>query len=263
MQIQVLMGAIRVQIRAIAANVIKEAIRQKIIYVTVLFALLLFAIEPMIPSFKVGLRVQLFGDIALGIAYLAIAVIAIAISVNQVPKEIERRTIYNIFSKPVRRTDFLVGKYLGVLVVLAICASLMGVAIFGFIYVYFGKVAYGIFQGVGMMLLEASLISAFATLVSTLVSPTINVFACILFYFMGHVKNDALANVIKDGSPASTLGLALKYTLPSLENFNVSEAVARSVILKANFILGLLLYALVFIIIFLTIASFFLRDKEL
>ncbi len=251
------------QIRAIAANVIKEAIRQKIIYVIVLFTFLLFAIEPAIPSFKVGLRTQLFGDIALGVAYLAIAVIAIAISVNQVPKEIERRTIYNIFSKPVRRADFLVGKYLGVLVMLAICASLMGLAIFGFIYIYFGKVAYGIFQGVGMMLLEAALISAFATLVSTLVSPTINVFACILFYFVGHVKNDALANAIKAGGSTSALGLALKYTLPSLENFNVSEVVARGIILKTDFMLGLLLYTLVFIVIFLTIASFSLSRKEL
>lgn len=240
------MEVLWVRARAIAVNVIKEAIRQKIIYITVLFTFLLFAIEPMIPSFKVGLRVQLFGDIALGVAYLAIAVIAVAISVNQVPKEIEQRTIYNILSKPVRRADFLIGKYLGILVVLGACGALMGLAIFGFIYAYFEKVAYGIFQGIAMMFLEAALISAFAILVSTLASPTVNVFACILFYFVGHVK-----------------GGTLKYILPSLENFNVNEIVARGIVLKANFVLESLLYALAYIAVFLMIASFSLARKEL
>ncbi|MCL6472960.1 MAG: ABC transporter permease [Firmicutes bacterium] len=251
------------KISAIAINVIREAVRQKIIYVTVLFAFLLFAIEPMIPTFRVGLRMQLFSDIALGIAYLAIAIIAIAVSVNQVPGEIDRRTIYNVFSKPVRRADFLVGKYLGILAVIVACAILMGTAIAGFVYIYFGKLSLGIFQGVVMMGLEAAILSAFALLMSTFVSPVVNVFACILFYFVGHVKNDALAGAMESSGAAKTIALALKYLLPSLENFNVSEPAARGITIKTSFMVESLLYSAIFSAVFLAVASLALSRKEL
>ncbi|HZD60307.1 MAG TPA: ABC transporter permease subunit [Anaerolineae bacterium] len=250
-------------IRAIAGNVIREAIRQKIVYVTVLFTLLLFAIEPSIPSFKVGLRIQLFQDIALGVAYIAIAILAIALTVNQVPGEVERRTIYNIFSKPVRRSDYLIGKYIGVLVVIAACALIMGFAVFGFAFAYFGKLSFGLFQGIGMTVLEAALISAFALLMSTFVSPTVNVFACILFYFVGHVKNGALTPTLESGGASHAVGLVLKYLLPSLENFNANEAIARGVMLKSDFLLEVFLYALAFSAALLVIASLSLNRKEL
>lgn len=253
----------QVAIRAIAANVIREAIRQKIIYVTVLFTLVLFAVEPMLPSFKVGLRVQLFDDIALGIAYLAIGIIAVALAVNQVPGEVEKRTIYNVLSKPVRRSDFLIGKYLGVVVVLFACSLLMGLSIFGFTFGYFGKVSYGILQGTVTTFLEGALLSAFAILISTFATPTVNVFICIFFYFIGHVKNDALQSLIESSGISRALGLALKYLLPSLENFNASEAVARGVIIQPIFLVELLLYTVLFIAVFLTGASFVLARKEI
>lgn len=253
----------RVAVKAIAGNVIREAIRQKIIYVTVLFALLLFAIEPILPSFKVGLKIQLFQDIALGVAYIAIAILAIALSVNQVPGEIEKRTIYNVLSKPVRRGDFLVGKYLGILAVLTACAALMGIAIFGFSFAYFGRLSYGVFQGMLTATFEAALISAFALLISTFASPTVNVFTCLLFYFVGHVKNDALVAALQGDGAIRLVRIVLKYFLPSLENFNVNEAVARGLVVKPLFLLELLLYAIAFSATFLVVASVTLRRKEI
>lgn len=250
-------------ISAIAGRVVREAIRQKVVYVTVLFTLLLFSIEPMLPSFKVGLRIQLFGDIALGIAYIALAIIAIAISVNQLPAEIEKRTIYNILSKPVHRSEFLVGKYVGTIVVLFVCALLMGLAIVGFVFGYFGQVSYGILQGVATAFFESILISAFATLVSTFASPTVNVFVCLLFYFIGHVKNNAVAPMIKSDGLSQGAGLMLKYLLPSLENFNVNEAAARGVVLKVPLLLELFLYAIVFSAVFLVGGSFIFARKEI
>ncbi len=250
-------------VRAIAANVVREAIRQKIIYVTMLFTLLLFAVEPMLPSFNVGVRVQLFGDIALGVEYLAISVIAVALSVNQIPSEIEKRTIYNVLSKPVRRSSFVLGKYLGVLIIIAICSLIMGTAIFAFAFAYFGSTSLGLYQGVLAAGLEASLISAFAVLISTFASPTVNVFACLLFYFVGHVKNDFLRIAFGSINATNPLPLILKYALPSLENFNVNEMVARGVILSPYFAIELALYAATFSIVFLSLASLALSRKEL
>jgi ABC-type transport system involved in multi-copper enzyme maturation permease subunit len=250
-------------IRAIMTNVIRDALRQKIVYVTVLFTFLLFSIEPMLPSFQVGLHVQLFNDIALGVSYLAIAILAVALSVNQLPSEIEKRTIYNVLSKPIRRIDFLIGKFLGIQVVLFTCALIMGIAITVFTYVFFGKIQPGLLQGIGMEFLEASLISAFAIFVSTFVSPTVNVFACILFYFAGHIKTGLLNAIAGDDKTLGVPASIITAIIPSLENFNVNEAIARGVVLKTSLIVELLLYAVIFDAALLLAASIALSKKEL
>ncbi|MHB0976862.1 MAG: ABC transporter permease subunit [Candidatus Aquicultorales bacterium] len=250
-------------IKAIAWNVIREAFRQKILYVTLLFSLMLLALEPMLPSFKVGLRIQLFQDLALGVAYLAMGILAVALSINQVPKEIEKRTIHNVLSKPVRRGDYLVGKYIGVVVVLALCGFLMALSVVGFAYANFGTFSTGLFEGMLTASLEAALIAAFAILISTFASPTVNVFACILFYFAGHVKNDALAAMTEAGGPPSILAAVFKYAFPSLENFNVNEAVARGLLVRPAFMLELLVYTVAFAAIFLMIGAYALGRKEL
>jgi ABC-type transport system involved in multi-copper enzyme maturation permease subunit len=250
-------------IRAIILNVIREALRQKIIYVTILFTFLLFGIEPMLPSFQVGLRIQLFNDIALGISYLAVAILAVALSVNQLPSEIEKRTIYNVFSKPLRRIEFLVGKFLGVQIVLFSCVIIMGFAISLFTFIFFDKLQIGLLQGICVEFMEGAVISAFAILMSTFVSPTVNVFACVLFYFVGHVKNGIMTGIMDSGGASGILGKILYYCLPSLENFNVNEAVARGVTLKTVFVAELAVYAIVFVAVFLSIASLVLSKKEL
>jgi ABC-type transport system involved in multi-copper enzyme maturation permease subunit len=250
-------------IRAIILNVIREALRQKIIYVTILFTFLLFGIEPMLPSFQVGLRIQLFNDIALGISYLAVAILAVALSVNQLPSEIEKRTIYNVFSKPVRRIEFLVGKFLGVQIVLFSCVVLMGIAISLFTFIFFETFQTGLLQGICIEFMEGAIISSFAILMSTFVSPTVNVFACILFYFAGHVKNSIMSGVANSGGLNGMLGKIIYYCLPSLENFNVNEAVARGMTLKTVLVAELAVYAIVFVAIFLSIASLILSKKEL
>lgn len=250
-------------VRAIALNVMREAIRQKIIYVTVIFTLALFAFEPMLPSFKVGLRAQLFNDMSLSFAYLSIGIIAVALSVNQVPGEIEKRTIYNVLSKPVGKSDFLIGKYLGILAMLFACSLLMGLAIFGFNLAYFGQVSFGLLQGVAMSFLEVALLSAFAVFVSTFMTPTVSVFMCMFLYFVGHLKNDAAETLARGSAAARGLGLAIKYLLPSLGDFNLNEAVARGVILKPVLMVQLFLYAGLFIAIFLTGASVALARKEI
>lgn len=250
-------------VRAIAFNVIRDAIRQKIVYVTLVFALILFSVEPMLPSFKVGLRVQLFNDIALAVAYFAIAVIAVALSVNQVPGEVEKRTIYNVLSKPIGRGGYLIGKYLGVLAVLFVCSVLIGAAILGFTLGFFGQATLVILEGVATAFFEGALLSAFAIFISTFATPTVNVFICIFLFFVGHVKNDAAASLAKSSAAGRGLGFAVKYLIPSLGDFNINEAVSRGVAAKPVFVVELLLYAVLFITVFLIGASFTLAGKEL
>ncbi|MCK4777829.1 MAG: ABC transporter permease subunit, partial [Actinomycetia bacterium] len=107
-------------IRTILFEVVKDAIRKKILYFIFLLTFFLLALTPKLPSFEVGVQIALYRDISLGLSLISIVLLSIFLSVNQIPGEIEKKTIYNILSKPIKRYQFLIAKFLGILSILAL-----------------------------------------------------------------------------------------------------------------------------------------------
>src|SRR5687767_7508276 len=105
---------------AIARNAFREAVRDRVLYNLVLFVLLLIGVSVFIGELSGGQERKIIVDLGLSAALIFGAFIAIFVGVGLVYKEIERRTIYAIFSKPVGRGEFIVGKYLGLCLTLLV-----------------------------------------------------------------------------------------------------------------------------------------------
>src|SRR5579863_10131303 len=110
---------------SIAAQTFKESVRDRVLYNLIAFALLMIGAAILFGSISVGVR-EIF-LINLGLSSISIfgLLIAIFIGISLVWKEIDRRTIYNILSKPVSRAEFIVGKYCGLLLTLVINTAIM------------------------------------------------------------------------------------------------------------------------------------------
>src|SRR4026209_2391542 len=117
------------RIGAIARNAFREAVRDRVLYNLVLFVLLLTAAAVFIGELSGGQERKIIVDLGLSAMLLFGVFIAIFVGVGLVYKEIERRTIYAIFAKPVGRGEFLVGKYLGLCLTLAINVLAMGAGV--------------------------------------------------------------------------------------------------------------------------------------
>ncbi len=247
-------------VRTIAINTIAEAVRKKIVYVIFLVALALILSAPSLPSFNVGVRVTLFLNIALGLSSLTLAILSLALSVNQIPAEIEKKTIYNILSKPVSRTQFLLGKFIGVALTLFIISLLIGCLSLTFTYFYFNHWQPTIFLGLLTIYFESIVLAAFAFFCSTFSTPTISTFLTVLFYFIGHVKNTLLELAEKSLSPL--IVKTFYYLLPSLENFNLNDAVSHQIEITLSFLGNLFLYALIFTFIFLLLSKIVFERKD-
>ena len=96
------------RITAIARNAFREAVRDRVLYNLVLFVLLLTAAAIFIGELSGGQERKIIVDLGLSAMLLFGVFIAIFVGVGLVYKEIERRTIYAVFSKPVGRGEFLV-----------------------------------------------------------------------------------------------------------------------------------------------------------
>src|SRR6266566_2077573 len=116
-------------ILAIARNTFREAVRDRVLYNLVLFVLLLTACAVFIGELSGGQERKIIVDLGLSAMLLFGVFIAIFVGVGLVYKEIERRTVYAIFSKPVGRGEFLLGKYFGLCLTLLVNVAVMGAGV--------------------------------------------------------------------------------------------------------------------------------------
>src|SRR5512141_2969644 len=117
------------RIVAIARNTFREAVRDRVLYNLVLFVLLLTGAAVFIGELSGGQERKIIVDLGLSAMLLFGVFIAIFVGVGLVYKEIERRTVYSIFSKPVGRGEFLLGKYFGLCLTLLVNVGVMGAAV--------------------------------------------------------------------------------------------------------------------------------------
>jgi len=249
----------------LALNVVKDTARRKLFYVVFLFGLAVMALSTLLPTFELGMRSQFLKDISLSLTSLFGVVLAVVLSVNQVPGEIESRTIYNILSKPVSRSQYLLGKYLGVLADLAIILLIMGLEILVLVAARAHTASPVIFQGVFTIFLECAIIAAFCLFLSTFATAPVNVFATILFYLLCHVKTDFLHRTLVEGTNGFTKVLAWPayYLLPNLENYNISQQVGYSKGVSAGYLLRVSGYAILFVVLFLFLGYLVFRRKDI
>jgi len=115
------------RIAAIATHTFKEAVRDRILVLFVMFAFAMMAASTVLSWLTVGSELKIVTDLGLGALALFGTMIAIFIGITLVHKEVEKKTIYAVLAKPVSRWEFLVGKYFGLMLTLAVVTGLMAV----------------------------------------------------------------------------------------------------------------------------------------
>lgn len=156
-------------LRAIAVTTFRELIRSKVLYVVIFFAIMIIGIAALFGAFTIGDQVVVvkdFGLFSISIFSVAFAVISGA---SLLHKELSKKTIYNILSKPVHRYEFLLGKYLGILLTVALLIVLMGVGLLAFTFILEQRVDMLLLYAYAGIFLEMVILCAYAIFFSSLV----------------------------------------------------------------------------------------------
>ena len=114
------------RIAAIGKNTFTELVRQKVFYFLLLFALLVIGNSAFVSKLSFQEEFQMLKDVALGAMSVFLCLLAILTTAMLLPRDLEDRTIFTILSKPVPRYEYLLGKLLGVLILLTLSALIMG-----------------------------------------------------------------------------------------------------------------------------------------
>jgi ABC-type transport system involved in multi-copper enzyme maturation permease subunit len=248
----------------LTVTVLKDTARRKLFYVVLLFGLAVVALTPALPTFELGARAQFLRDISISMTSLFAVILAAVLAITQLPSDIDKRTIYNVLSKPVSRRQYLMGKYAGVALALAIILALMGFEILVLLLARAQVFSPVVLQGVFAVFLEASVIASFCICFSTFLTLPVNVFATTLFYLLCHVKSGFLyEKLVEPGGPLRFITWPLYYLIPNLENFNIAENVGYGGGVTWQYLLRITGYAAMFVALFLIVGYLVFMRKDL
>src|SRR5881394_4067214 len=259
-------GFARRRVAAIARNAFREAVRDRVLYNLVVFALLLIAGAIFLGELSAGQEAKIIVDLGLSAILLFGVLIAIFVGVGLVYKEIERRTLYAILSKPIGRGQFLVGKYLGLCLTLLVNVLVMGVGVcLALIYVSRGwdPLAAKIWPAILLIYFELTIMTAVALLFSTFSSPALSALLTFFVFLIGHFSGD-LKNLASTSSSASARVVfrALYYLLPNLTTYSVITPAAHGVTPDAQTLALGAAYAVVYVTVVLAAATMIFSGRN-
>jgi len=260
----------------VAGAVFRESVRDRVPYAMVMFAILLMAASFLISQLTAGQDMKIIKDLGLAAMSIFGLLIAVFLGIGLVSKEVERKSIFALLTKPVSRTQFILGKYAGLVGTLIVNLSVMTVA-------YYAVLAYmryaaplgvqaswpapaldpRLLVAILLIIAELAVVTAIALFFSTFSSPLLSTLLTLGLWVAGHFNSD-LRNfgAVVDSAPVIAIARALYYLLPNLAPFDVKADVVHGLPVSAQHVLLTLVYAGIYSGALLTAAVAIFRRRD-
>lgn len=251
----------------VAANTFREAVRDRVLYNLVFFALLMMVAAILVGQISIDIEKSVI--ISLGLTAISVIgiFIAIFIGVGLVSKEMDKRTLYALLAKPLKRWEFILGKYFGLLMTLTVNTAAMALGLYAALWTVKHPLTASdgyVLVAVYLILLKLALIVALAMLFSCFTTPFLAILFTAGIYVAGVFAGDLRVLKVVTMEPATVKLLRLiSYALPNFENFNVMGAVAHGRGVPGVLIGNATLYAVIYAAIVLAVAAVVFSRRNL
>jgi ABC-type transport system involved in multi-copper enzyme maturation permease subunit len=255
------------RIFSVALNTFREAVRDRVLYNLVFFALLMMAAAIFVGQISLGIESTIIVSLGLSAISIIGLLIAVFIGVGLVSKEMDKRTLYALLSKPIRRWEFLVGKFAGLVLTLTVNTAAMAAGLF--LALLFVKRTMenndtAILVAVYFILLKIAIVVALALLFSCFTSQLLAILFTAGLYLAGLFIHEMRNLSGSKVSPVMQLLFSwISYILPNFENFNIMAAAAHGKSVPGSLILQSTAYAAIYCLIVLAAASVVFSRRNL
>lgn len=243
----------------VAINTFREAVRDRVLYNLVVFALLMIGAAILVGQISIGIERLVIVNLGLSAISIFGLVMAIFIGVGLVYKEIEKRTLYTLLSKPIRRWEFLVGKYAGLVLTLVINTAFMTIGLAAaLLYVgrSFVRADLSILVAVYFILLSLALVTAIALFFSCFSSPMLSTLFTLGIYVTGIFAADIRDfGALTKNSFLKGATSVVYYLIPNFHNFNSIAAAAHGESIPFSLVWQNTAYALIYVVLLLIASS--------
>ncbi|HUM04154.1 MAG TPA: ABC transporter permease [Terriglobales bacterium] len=237
------------RIANVAFNTFREAVRDRVLYNLIAFALLLSAAAILVGQISIDIERLVVVNLGLTAVTLFGVVIAIFIGIGLVSKEIEKRTLYTVLSRPVRRWEFVVGKFLGLTGTLLVNTFFMAIGVFlALLYVsrHFERGDFSITAALYFIILQFLIVCSLALLFSSFSSPLLSAVFTFALFVIGSLAEDLRGFAAAAKGITAMLAGTVAYLVPNFSAMNVVNQVAHGEPVSGQLILCNTVYALLY-----------------
>jgi ABC-type transport system involved in multi-copper enzyme maturation permease subunit len=247
----------------ITAGVLKDSIRQPVYYFLIIFFSLLILTTRIITTFGFGFEINMIREMGISSVTLCGLLISILASPGIISEDIRDRTILVVFAKPVSKMEFILGKYIGIMLAI-LCAFFFLTPAFGLTLWWKGDVLqYGnIIKTIILSYESVAIITAISLTLSIFLPIAFNAVVCFFVYAAGHLSPYVCGRLIEKGGISQFAGNVIYSFLPNLENFNVSSALAVGTHVPNGYVAITTFYCMMYTGIVLFLATTILEKKE-
>ena len=258
------------KVLAISLNTFREAARNKVLYSLLFFAVVVIVGSLAFGSLSVAEEARLTTDLGLAGMSLFSVIIAVFVGVNLVYKELERKTVYSIIPKPIHRYQFVVGKFLGMVITLVVQLVVMTLVLLVVMAVQEAPIGGPLARMVALILLEVVVITAVAVLFSSFSTPFLSgLFTAGIFVVGRNVADIRLAADRMDNRHLATLLKTISRVVPDLRYFYATgaQAVTGHVSVHGAFpdwgyVVGAAVYAVLYATLALMLAALLFSRRD-
>lgn len=256
------------RVLAIALNTFTQLVRMKVFYFLLIFSVLIIGANLLFLNFTFEQELKILQDVSFGAMTLFASIFSIVGTALLIPKDIEDRTLYTILTKPVPRFEYLIGKLLGILFLVAVSLVLMSILFFAVLYmrqhgilaeetnqfrgqptpeqlsslketIFSQGLRLELINGVIAVFLKASVAAAIALVVSTFASSTLfTIIVSLVIYFIGHAQSMALDYYFPEGDMHGAvqrfIAGIVAIIFPNLQMFNVVDGIVSGQSVPVN-----------------------------
>lgn len=219
------------RVGTVALNTFREAVRDRVLYNLVFFALVMMAAAILVGQISVDIENIVIVSLGLSAISMIGLLISVFIGVGLVSKEIDKRTLYALLAKPLRRWEFLLGKFGGLALTLTVNTAAMAAGLFLVMFYVkhsIERADVAVLVAVYFILLKLALVVALAMLFSCFTTPLLAILFTAGLYIAGLFVHEMRNLQPGTTTPALTSLLRwISYLLPNFENFDVMGAAAH------------------------------------
>jgi Cu-processing system permease protein len=240
---------VNTRIAYIAANTFREAVRDRVLYNLIAFAVLLSGAAILVGQISIDIEKLVVINLGLTAVSLFGVVIAIFIGIGLVSKEIERRTLYTVLSRPVRRWEFIVGKFFGLAGTLVVNALFMAIGVFAaLLYVahQFQRADGWVLVALYFIILQFLIICSLALLFSSFSTPLLSALFAFSLFVIGTFSEDLRGFAAMATGVTKWLATGVAYLVPNFSALNVIGSVAHGQPVSGQLIFYNTAYALLY-----------------
>ncbi len=253
-----------IRIWAIAHNAFRETIRDKILYLLLLFLLLMVGASLYLPQVAITADQKILQDVGLTAMHLIGLVVAVFVGTGLIFKEIDRRTVYILIAKPLTRAEFIVGKHVGLAALLSVLLAVMLAMFLLIVGVQVPGLAWeAMLISTVFMWLELVVIVAAALMFGVFTSSILATIYTLIVYLLGHGSRGLLqlADLVTNAAAAQALR-ALYFVLPDLERLNLRNVAVHDLLPPASELWLAALYGGVYAVALLAIATLVFSRRQ-